>query len=288
MAEQTTDRKRQQRKDARERRRSLASEPFEQLDEAARKTDGSGSGARALKQALATAAAGAVAAGIAGAAKALHDRHEAESEQTPPESSAEQDEDASDPKPQAEDPHWGEQRTAEDDEATAEPREADEPVPDDEATAEPREADEPVPDDEATAEPSAQADEPPADDDAGGPEQQQDDVAAEKSQDETDVDGSGEPDQEQARGAPAGDVKAIVDQARRQAQEVLGLEPESVSGFERKNDEWTVTVEVVEMRRIPESTDVLASYDVTLDEDGNLIGATQRRRYRRSQAEEAS
>jgi hypothetical protein len=272
MAERTTDRKRQQRKDARERRRSLASEPFEQLDEAARKTDGSGSGARALKQALATAAAGAVAAGIAGAAKALHDRHEAESEQTPPESSAEQDEDASDPKPQAEDPHWGEQRTAEDDEATAEPREADEPVPDD----------------EATAEPSAQADEPAADDDAGGREQQQDDVAAEKSQDETDVDGSGEPDQKQARGAPAGDVKAIVDQARRQAQEVLGLEPESVSGFERKNDEWTVTVEVVEMRRIPESTDVLASYDVTLDEDGNLIGATQRRRYRRSQAEEAS
>src|SRR3954453_6227861 len=110
MAERTTDRQRQQRKDARERRRSLAAEPFEQLDEAARKSDGSGPGARALKQSLTTAAAGAVAAGIVGAAKALRDRHEAESEQRPAEQSSAQEDDGNEPKPQAEEPRWGEQQ----------------------------------------------------------------------------------------------------------------------------------------------------------------------------------
>jgi hypothetical protein len=47
-----------------------------------------------------------------------------------------------------------------------------------------------------------------------------------------------------------------------------------------------VTLEVIEMKRIPESTDVLSSYEVTIDDDGNVVSAAQRRRYRRSQVEE--
>jgi hypothetical protein len=44
MAEQTADQKRQARRDAAERRRSLAAEPFEKLDEAARDEAGSARG----------------------------------------------------------------------------------------------------------------------------------------------------------------------------------------------------------------------------------------------------
>src|SRR2546421_12662026 len=80
MAERTASEQRQRRSDARDRRRAMAAEPFEQLDQAARGSDGD-RGHGALKQAMATAAAGAVAAGIAGAAKGLHDRRTSEEDQ---------------------------------------------------------------------------------------------------------------------------------------------------------------------------------------------------------------
>ena len=44
--------------------------------------------------------------------------------------------------------------------------------------------------------------------------------------------------------------------------------------------------EVVEVSRVPPTTDVLASYEVALDDDGNLRRCTRRRRYYRSSAEE--
>jgi hypothetical protein len=58
-----------------------------------------------------------------------------------------------------------------------------------------------------------------------------------------------------------------------------------VSGVRRAKDGWEVTFEVVEIRRVPESTDVLASYAVTLDDDGQLLDFERRRRYRRAQVD---
>jgi hypothetical protein len=45
-----------------------------------------------------------------------------------------------------------------------------------------------------------------------------------------------------------------------------------------------VTVEVVELARIPNTTDVLGKYEVTLDKDGEVTGAKRTRRYNRSEA----
>ena len=44
-----------------------------------------------------------------------------------------------------------------------------------------------------------------------------------------------------------------------------------------------VTVELVELSRVPNSTDVLGCYVVTLDDDGELVGYERVRRYQRSQ-----
>src|SRR4051794_23391250 len=77
MAESASGERRQQRGRAREQRRSLAAEPFERVDEAARnekQQQGGTRGGDTLNQVAATAVAGAVAAGIAGAAKAIRDR----------------------------------------------------------------------------------------------------------------------------------------------------------------------------------------------------------------------
>lgn len=88
------------------------------------------------------------------------------------------------------------------------------------------------------------------------------------------------------RGASPGDALEIVKQARTQLRELLGIEAESVSGVQRSNGAWHVTLEAVEVHRIPDSTDVLSSYEVVLDNDGGVVSMARTRRYRRSQVEE--
>lgn len=75
--------------------------------------------------------------------------------------------------------------------------------------------------------------------------------------------------------------------ARRQLAELTGREAEAVLGIEREGDDgWRVTVELVELRRVPNSTDLLGCYVATLDEDGELQGYGRVRRYQRGSADE--
>ena len=68
---------------------------------------------------------------------------------------------------------------------------------------------------------------------------------------------------------------------------LLGRPIESVLGVERGEDDgWLVTVQIVELERIPRSTDVLGAYSVQLDDEGELLGYRRRRRFNRSQADE--
>lgn len=69
--------------------------------------------------------------------------------------------------------------------------------------------------------------------------------------------------------------------AARQLLELTGKAAEGVTGLERTEDGWKVQVELVEVRRIPDTTDVLALYEVTVDSDGGLEGYRRLRRYTR-------
>src|SRR4051794_15125822 len=80
-------------------------------------------------------------------------------------------------------------------------------------------------------------------------------------------------------------ARAVVERAKRELGELMGREPESVSSFERDDDGWRVTLEFLELERIPNTSDVLASYEATLDEDGELIEYRRVRRYVRSQSD---
>jgi hypothetical protein len=86
-------------------------------------------------------------------------------------------------------------------------------------------------------------------------------------------------------GATPDDARTTVQRARDQLEALLERSVESVSSLERTNDGWLVTLEVVEVSRIPESTDVLASYQMELDEDRNLRRYARVRRYHRTAAE---
>jgi hypothetical protein len=72
--------------------------------------------------------------------------------------------------------------------------------------------------------------------------------------------------------------------AREAVLDLTGKSAEAVTGLERTEDGWTVEVDVLELERIPSTTDVLATYRVTLDDDGELQGCRRVHRYLRGSA----
>lgn len=71
---------------------------------------------------------------------------------------------------------------------------------------------------------------------------------------------------------------------RQDLHDVTGLQVERASGLDRDNGGWRAQIEVVEVSRIPPSTDVLAVYEVNADGDGAVTSFERVQRYRRSEA----
>jgi gas vesicle protein GvpO len=228
------------RRDARHKRRSLAAEPFETVDDAA-----SPEARDTMRHAAGAALAAAVVGGLAGAAKALRDRRSRDHGEREQESEADEQDERSEPDA----PH-----------ADAEPEAApdgDERKRDD--------ADGPEDDERWSANARRRAR-----------------AATYAEPDDDEEHASHEPD----RGLPQRDIARVVELARGHVEELLGTPAESISGLERGNGSWHLMVEVVELHRIPDSTDVLSSYEVVVDDDGNLVRLDRHRRYRRAQVEE--
>ena len=68
--------------------------------------------------------------------------------------------------------------------------------------------------------------------------------------------------------------------------QLTGYRAEAVTGLEWDGEFWQVTVDALEMARIPNTTDVIGSYVVQLDERGTLRGYRRMRRFQRGHAEE--
>lgn len=148
----------------------------------------------------------------------------------------------------------------------------------------------------------------PAEDEMAEPaEDEAEDEMAEPAEDELDEDEGDElaededgelageaPEQAGARGGgsrrhsrdEAGPTAAKVSQlALRQIAELTGKSAEGVTGVEPTEDGWMVGVEVVEDRRIPSSTDILATYETELDMDGELVSYRRVKRYTRGRGD---
>jgi len=67
-------------------------------------------------------------------------------------------------------------------------------------------------------------------------------------------------------------------------EELTGYEPEAVTAVEWDGEFWQITVDVLEFSRIPNSTDMIGSYVVQLDEQGTLRGYRRTSRFVRGQA----
>lgn len=77
-----------------------------------------------------------------------------------------------------------------------------------------------------------------------------------------------------------------VREAREQFQQLSGRTPETVSGLSATDEGWEVSIDVVELQRVPRTTDVLGTYAVRLDHDGRIVGYERRERFVRSNVSE--
>ena len=67
--------------------------------------------------------------------------------------------------------------------------------------------------------------------------------------------------------------------------ELVGCPAEGITGIRRNEEGWIVEVEVLEVERVPETSDVLATYEVEIDNDGEIVEFHRLRRYQRTQTE---
>ena len=82
------------------------------------------------------------------------------------------------------------------------------------------------------------------------------------------------------------DPAAATRAAAEQVLALTGREFESVVSVERTDDGWRIGIELVETRRIPDSADILAVYEVETGDDGELRGLRRVRRYARGQLQQ--
>ena len=78
----------------------------------------------------------------------------------------------------------------------------------------------------------------------------------------------------------------IAQQAKEQLQALTNLKAETVSSLSHEGEGWQVVLEMVEMKYVPDTMDVLGSYEVLLDAEGNVVSYARTRRYHRGDTEE--
>jgi hypothetical protein len=81
-------------------------------------------------------------------------------------------------------------------------------------------------------------------------------------------------------------ARELLQAAREQVAAVTGHPVESITGLRRNDDGWLIDVEVRELERVPNTMDLLATYEVHVSRDGELIGFERRRRYHRAAVDE--
>jgi hypothetical protein len=92
-------------------------------------------------------------------------------------------------------------------------------------------------------------------------------------------------DRQSDDGRAALSAQELTEAALSTIADLTRFQPEAVTGLEWDGETWHASVDVLELERIPNTTDVLATYDVQLDDEGTLLGYKRRRRFIRGQTE---
>jgi hypothetical protein len=85
-------------------------------------------------------------------------------------------------------------------------------------------------------------------------------------------------------GPPIMSGSDIAKLAKDEMSKLTGLQPDSVCGLRHDSDGWHVTLDMVELERIPQSNDLLDEYEAVLDDQGNVVNYQRTRRFSRGES----
>ncbi|MFD4990175.1 gas vesicle protein [Streptomyces sp. NPDC058374] len=90
-----------------------------------------------------------------------------------------------------------------------------------------------------------------------------------------------------SHGEPVRGARGAAEKACKSLADLIGHRTEGVSAVRKAEEHsgWRVDVDVLEVPRIPDTTSLLATYEVELDGDGELLEYRRVRRYRRGAAD---
>jgi len=66
-------------------------------------------------------------------------------------------------------------------------------------------------------------------------------------------------------------MQELIEKVREELSKITGLELSTTLGAVKEEKGWKVTLEMVEKHSIPDQMDILAVYEVFLDDDGNVF-----------------
>ena len=67
-------------------------------------------------------------------------------------------------------------------------------------------------------------------------------------------------------------IKEICQQASVHIESILNKKPESITGVTKEGEEWKVLAEVLERKAIPDTQDILSTYELKLTSDLDFTG----------------
>lgn len=81
-------------------------------------------------------------------------------------------------------------------------------------------------------------------------------------------------------------LNEVVNAAKEQLQSILPMDVANVIATSKKDDGWHVMIELIERRAVPDTLDLLGTYDVLIDDTGNMVSYDRKRLHRRMDLEE--
>jgi hypothetical protein len=82
------------------------------------------------------------------------------------------------------------------------------------------------------------------------------------------------------------ELTEIVETAKRQMTVITGLPADTVARLDPAEDGWAVAIDMLEHRAIPRTHDLIAAFEVTLDNGGRILRWKRTGRFQRGQARE--
>jgi hypothetical protein len=112
-----------------------------------------------------------------------------------------------------------------------------------------------------------------------------------RDEEEEDRDGGEKEKDRKGRGDHQGPRKRlpglqVFERGKEQLSVVTGRTVDSVTGFSPSDDGWNLTVEMVDIEKIPPTTSVMVTYEVMVDDEGNLLEYHLTSRYTRGQTKD--